>query len=118
MPPVAPAGAVIDVGERSVEVRVGFHKICGAVYSKISVHIIYVHTVTQGVVGENIAAGRVGGTALVTRQDPADSDAQGDVHNVVRQAPAVGETSTVAGEQAEPFGITRLSGSYTCVQSQ
>jgi hypothetical protein len=41
-----PAGTVIDIGERGVEVSIGLHQIRGTICSDIGSHIVYVDTVT------------------------------------------------------------------------
>jgi hypothetical protein len=63
---LAPAGGIIDIGERGVEVSFGLHQIRDPVGSEIGIHIVYVDPVTQYVVWENVAIGGVGGAALVT----------------------------------------------------
>ena len=118
MPPVAPAWAVINIGERSVEVRVGLHQIRHAVGGEIGVHIVHVYPITQHVIGKNVATCRVAGTALVACQDASYGNAQGDVHHVVSQSPAIRETGAVAGKQPQAAGATGRSGSHAGVQSE
>ena len=98
MPPVAPARAVINIGERGVEVSVGFDQIGHAIAGEIGVHIIDIDPITQRVIGKDVATCAVAGAALVACQDPSHRNTQGDVHHVVSQSPAVRETSAIAGK--------------------
>jgi hypothetical protein len=64
---LAPAGTVVDIGERGVEVSIGLNQIRFTVCSEIDIHIVYVDPVTQYVVWENAAVAGVASAALVTR---------------------------------------------------
>jgi len=67
VPAVAAAWAVIDVGERGVEVSVGLDQIGLAVCSEVGIHVVHVYTVAQDVIWENVATSRVLGAARVAR---------------------------------------------------
>ena len=65
MPSVAPAGAVINVGESGVEVGFGLYQIRYAVGGEIGVHIVHIYAVTQDIIWKKVAGGGVRGTAFV-----------------------------------------------------
>jgi len=115
MASVAPAWAVINIGEGSVEVSIGFHQVRGTVGGEIGVHIVYVYPITQDVVGKDVATCGVGRAAFVTGQDATHGNAQGDVYHVISQAPAVGETGPTTGEQPQAAGAAGCGGRHAGV---
>jgi hypothetical protein len=61
--------------------------------------IVDVHSVAQQIVGEHIAWLCVVCAALIPGKHAANGDTQGDVDNVVKQAPAIRIASGIASQQ-------------------
>jgi hypothetical protein len=81
-----------------VEVSVGLDQVCHTVAGEIGVHIVDIDPITQRVIGKNVATCGVTRAAFVACQDPSHGNAQGNIHHVVSQSPAIWETSAVPGK--------------------
>lgn len=97
---ITPARTVIYIREGRVEMGIRLDQIGHTVCGQIGVDVVDVHTVAEHIIREHVARLVVRRAAFVSREDAADSHAEGDIHGVVSQPAAVGVTRPVARQQA------------------
>ena len=88
MDAIASAGAVVEIRERGMEVRVGFNEVRDSVCGPVRIHVIHVHAIAQDVVREYIARRSVARAALAASKDSAHRHAQSDIDYVIGETPS------------------------------
>src|SRR5579863_4614482 len=116
MPSVAPAGAVINVGESGVEVGFGLYRfVTPSVARSVSTSFTFTPS-PRTLFGKKLQVVVCVEPHLFPANAPPHGNAQGDVHHIVSRAPAIRKARAVAGKQAKTAGLAGLAGGNTGVE--